>query len=158
MAVWQYTCYLINKDMLLGKDLQKKYKEFLQADMLLLSLDKVKLNLNFITRTNDRWIKNSTIIHYGDYEDDDIYLYTNKNKVNNIKIRYSLRKNDIIFFNNIIKLANKLDCYLIDNDGSVIIPKQQDLAKKILNSRALKFVKNPKKFIDSFIRGNPKIE
>jgi hypothetical protein len=156
MAVWQYTFNLVSEDIIAShkdKDLLKLENDFSNKITLL----KLEKHLNFIKKKENTW-GGGEILTYGDIDDNDIkvYLKNDFNTVSGVVIRYSLRKNDLVFFHNIIKLANDLDCYFLDNDGRVVLPDQQHLAQAILESRAFKFVADPEKFISDFVKNNPK--
>ena len=98
------------------------------------------------------WSKNTTDIrNLGDDDKNDVSIsLINDTFIEHFHVRIDLREIDQEFIDFIIKIALKLDCYLIDRKGSSFSPTIEELKESISQSDAFKFVSGPKRFLGDF--------
>jgi hypothetical protein len=79
----------------------------------------------------------------------DIQIWFEGNKVDSIKVRFDLREDIEEIKKYIIALAKDADCCLFFPEGKVIETSDlNNLNRAISDSRAARFIENPKKFLD----------
>ena len=87
---------------------------------------------------------------WGSEKNNDIVVIMQENNIESIRIRFDLRNSIDDLKNKIIKLAKKLNCnFFLPGSGKIIDPNTEELNKSILSSSTIKFINNPKEFLDN---------
>ena len=87
---------------------------------------------------------------FGNTETNDICVSFDHqtNKVQELSCRLDLREIDKGFVGMCLSLARRFDCLLMNRQGSLYEPTVENLANKIEQSNAMRFVKDPRQFLD----------
>ena len=92
---------------------------------------------------------------FGDTETNDISVCFDQqtNKVQRLSCRLDLREIDKGFIKNLLSLASRFDCLLMDSQGRLYEPTIENLADKIELSNANRFVGDPRQFLEDLSQG-----
>jgi hypothetical protein len=92
---------------------------------------------------------------FGDTETNDISVSFDHqtNKVQDLSCRLDLRQIDKSFESELLSLAKRFDCLLMDRQGALYEPTVQKLVDKIELSNANRFVEDPRQFLDDLSKG-----
>jgi hypothetical protein len=86
---------------------------------------------------------------FGDNETNDITISkTDLGQVEGMSFRIDLREIDKRFIDNVLTISKDLDCLLLDSQGNLFEPTNENLADNIKTSNAFKFVTNPTDFLN----------
>jgi hypothetical protein len=106
------------------------------------------------------WTKESEDFKsFGDYNDNDMSVSFNAdNFISGIDFRINVANlnNDVL--SNVLILTRYLDCLLVDKQGNLFEPSEDNLIRSINKSNAFKFNSNPKDFLDKLSSGEIKPE
>lgn len=151
---------------------ERKERYYLKEDNLLESSDLFRdaLSLNwwesvdilpteiiyYISKLFPTRVKKNPNSYYWKYYsgnniDHDAFLILDKQfeKIEELQFRADLRENDLVFLNQIIEIAKKYNCLLMDVKGNLIRPEQKEVYRLITLSDNYKFLIDPEKFIDN---------
>lgn len=93
------------------------------------------------------WSEN--ILSWGEEAGNRISAYMSNNKIEGISARIDVRQDPVRFLNQLIVLANYCNAKLITDDYIDIKPNKGDLIGAIQSSDAMRFVNNPRGFIEN---------
>jgi len=177
MAIWQFHIYLIPKPSLLQKynsipdSLEIKTEEWEDYTQNITTNEDVPfedamtiqwwkpLNLNFeallpmVQPFGDvqEWTKTSNgLKKFGDAEGSDISVSydTQTNIVEEVSCRIDVRADNLFYINQLLSLADRFDCMLMDSNGELYLPTINKLMEKIRASNAYRFATDPRQFFD----------
>lgn len=97
------------------------------------------------------WTKKSSDFKtFGDNETNDITIVRADcgQLLEELSFRIDLRKIDRVFIDNMFAIVKDLDCLLLDRQGNLFEPSNENLADNVKKSNAFKFVTNPIDFLD----------
>ena len=182
MATWQFHIYFIPQKALLHKygylpDQLKIDKESWSAYISNSDLDEepafedaltISWWLDLDINKNDflpllkpfgdiqKWTEQTNGIRsFGDSRNNDITVCFNDNthKVEEVSCRIDLRLPDKNFIGNVLSLAIKFECLLMDRQGRLYQPTTTALLETIKLSNASRFVENPEQFLENLTKG-----
>jgi hypothetical protein len=110
---------------------------------------------------DDFWINWKTYTFGDKLEiDNDAGLLINENtgKIEELSFRADLREPELLFLSKMLTLGQLYNWVFMDKKGFIANPNHEEVGKLIENSNALRFLKNPRQFLEGLSAGEIKIE
>lgn len=89
---------------------------------------------------------------WGDEQTDDIQVGFDGQQIEDIRFRLNVADLSLPLIGGICDLARQFDCLLATPDGAIIQPSREAVARVIMQSRAMQYVRDPKRFLEEAIR------
>jgi hypothetical protein len=152
VAVWQFKISLLPQqwldaggavDALFGEESYDMSTAWEQAD-----LESIKRRIASILPPGKSYSESQ--LHWGSYETDDIQLFSENSRVQDLSVRFDLRRPNRRLFDLIVAAAEELHLALVDVARKQVVPRDlQALSRAAAMSGAADFVKDPISFITS---------
>lgn len=93
--------------------------------------------------------------NYSEEVDNDAWMSTNgkSGKIEEFHFRADLREKGLVFLREMIQLAEKKNCLLMDIKGNLATPELKEINILIKKSNAYKFLQDPLKFLTEIGKG-----
>jgi hypothetical protein len=155
VAVWQFKISLLPQqwldaggalDALFGAD---GYDT--SAAWELTDLESIQRRIGSILPLGQSW--SESMVHWGSYETDDIQLESENSRVQNLSVRFDLRRPNMPLFDLVVAAAEELHLALVDVARKQVVARDvQALLRAAAASGAASFVKDPIAFLASVER------
>ncbi|APR52675.1 hypothetical protein CA223_17880 [Sphingomonas koreensis] len=89
---------------------------------------------------------------WGDEKTDDIQVGFDGHTIEDIQVRLNVADLCLPLVGGICDLARHFDCILATRDGAIVQPNREAVVRTILQSRAMRFVRDPHRFLEEAIR------
>ena len=152
MAVWQFKISLLPQqwldaggavDALFGSESYDMSTAWEQSD-----LESVQRRFAGILPPGESYSESQ--LHWGSYETDDIQLFSEHYRVQELSVRFDLRRPNRRLFGLVVAAAEELHLALVDVARKQVVPRDiQALSRAAATSSAADFVKDPISFITS---------
>ena len=157
MAAWQYTVYLVPK-----KEVEEKYgfsckvieEEFLENFAGWHNYPQAKVNHLLSKVYGSPQITSYGPVLFGKDDGSCVKIITKGNVLEDITIRLDLRDEVKVQIEALLELCDLLDGVFVSPDLAVFECKKDALIDSIKESDALKFVQNPRGFLDGLNRNS----
>lgn len=92
---------------------------------------------------------------YSEELDNDAWLSIDEKtgKIQELSFRADLREKDLKFLKEMLELAIKYDCLLMDTDGSLVSPKWKEVDKLVKESKSHRFLQDPIRYMNDIEQG-----
>jgi hypothetical protein len=152
MAAWQFDLYLVPSSVIertLGQSIERLSSEQFEAIAWWAGEQKspaaVAEKISSILPQRKSWAVDMLI--WGDEDGNCVLLLYHDASVVEVRVRIDVRRLDWIFVDLMANLAKYLDCKVITEEYEVVVATPEAIAKESLNSRARRFIVDPKAFL-----------
>jgi hypothetical protein len=155
MAVWQFVLDLIpasaakvagvSAARMSGEQLSKIRLSFSSGDAELLLA-----RLDTLLPEKKSWSESVRI--WGDEKADDIQVGLAGQAIEDVQFRLNVADLNLSLIGGICALARQLDCRLAGRDGAIIQPNREAVVRMIMQSDAMRFVRDPQRYLAEAVR------
>lgn len=89
---------------------------------------------------------------YSETTDNDASIVTDRHLIREFSFRADLREKDLKFLREMLALAEKYDCLLMDRKGNLAEPVFRKVAELIGQSNAYHYLQNPLRFLEGIVK------
>lgn len=155
MAAWQFVLDLVpaSAAVVAGVPAARMSREQLDAAPLgLSSADTVMLfaQVDALLPEKKSWSVRLRI--WGDEETDDIQIGLSDEVAEDVRFRLDVSRLSLHLVGGICGLARHFNCVLATPDGAIIQPKREAIIRMIMQSHAMRFVRDPHEFLENAVR------
>jgi hypothetical protein len=112
-------------------------------------LELVQRRIGAILPLSESWSRSQ--VHWGAYDTDDIQLFAENGQVQDLSVRFDMRRPSARLFNAVVIAAEELHLALLDVGQRRVVPRDvRALLQAAATSSAASFVKDPEAFLTSF--------
>ncbi|WP_443486842.1 hypothetical protein [Novosphingobium aerophilum] len=155
MAVWQFVLDFVpaSSARIAGATAARMRREQLDEIRLGFSstdADVLFARLGTLLPEKNSWSASLRI--WGDEKTDDIQVFFDGQVIEDIQFRLNVADLSLHLVGGICGLARHFDCILATRDGAILLPNREAVVRTIMQSRAMKFVREPQRFLEEAIR------
>lgn len=155
MAIWQFVLDLVPVSAakvagmpaarMSSDQLDEMHLDFSETDT-----EKLISHLSSILPEKTSW--SPAIRIWGDEETDDIQVGLNGETIEDVRFRLNVADLKLPLIGGICILARQFDCCFATPDGAIVQPNREAVVRLLLQSRAMKFLRDPQRFLADAIR------
>ena len=155
MAVWQFVIDLVpaSSTLVAGVTAARMSRE--QLDEICLdfsSADAEALFARLDTLLLEKKSWSSGLRIWGDEETNDIQVWFDVPNIESIQFRLNVADLSLALVGGICDLACHFDCILATREGAIVQPNREAVMRTIMQSRAMRYVRDPQRFLEEAIR------
>ena len=150
MALWQFTLDLIPASAahVGGVDAIRLSRE--QLDAIRLNLSEAQaanlfIQLEEMLPEKQSWSPRLRI--WGDEKSDDVQVHFEGSAIEDVQFRLDVSNLSLVLVSQICAAARRLDCVLATREGAIVQPSTEAIVRSVLQSAAMRFVKDPEAYL-----------
>jgi len=155
MAIWQFVADLVPASAAKIADVPAARMSQDQLDEIDLDFSETETEALFAflaTLLPERASWSPTLRIWGDDKTDDIQVGLDGQTVEDVRFRINVGDLKLPLLGGICALARQFDCCLATPDGAIIQPNREAFARMIMQSRAMRFLRDPQRFLEEAIQ------